>query len=152
MKPYRNLKQELVAPKDRVKDKSGVVYEISCADCTAKYVGQTGRNLSQRVKEHRGATENGQPEKSGIAQHAWEAHHEIAWDNIKVLEQEPWERRRQIKEALLIKQTAPSMNRDCGIDLPQVYNALVPKPTTGGAPLPREPAAPREPGTNPLHN
>ena len=132
MKPHRHLKQELVAPKDPVKDKSGV-YQIDCAECDAKYVGQTGRNLSQRVKEHRTATKKGQILKSGIAQHAWDAHYDITWNNIKVLEQEPRERRRQIKEALLIKQHAPRMNRDCGIDLPHVYNALVPTTTTGGA-------------------
>ena len=152
MKPHRNLRQELVAPKDPVKDKLGVVYEIDCAECDAKYVGQTGRNLSQRVKEHRTATEKGQILKSGIAQHAWDAHHDIAWDNIKVLEQEPRERRRQIKEALLIKQHAPRMNRDCGIDLPPVYNALVPKTTTRGPQLPREPVAPREPGSRSTQN
>ena len=31
----------------------GVVYKIDCRDCDASYVGQTGRQLGTRVKEHR---------------------------------------------------------------------------------------------------
>ena len=121
MKPYRTLKQELVTPKDKVCDKHGVVYKIECRDCDATYVGQTGRNLSQRVKEHHTATVKGQTVNSGIAQHAWELHHEIDWDNVTILTQEHSDRHRQVREALFIQELAPSMNRDVGIDLPQVY-------------------------------
>ena len=32
--------------------KSGIVYEIQCPRCTACYVGQTGRHLQTRLKEH----------------------------------------------------------------------------------------------------
>ena len=32
--------------------RSGVVYKISCSGCQASYVGQTGRHLLQRFKEH----------------------------------------------------------------------------------------------------
>ena len=121
MKPHRTLRQELVKPKDKVKDKHGVVYEIKCGDCNATYVGQTGRNLSQRVKEHHTATVNGRVEHSGIAQHAWDSHHEIDWSNVQVLAQEPSERRRQVREALIISEKSPSMNRDVGLEAPPVY-------------------------------
>ncbi|XP_072023472.1 uncharacterized protein [Amphiura filiformis] len=46
-KPYRTLRQTLVSPTDKV-DKlkqSGTVYEISCSDCDAMYIGETGRKL-----------------------------------------------------------------------------------------------------------
>lgn len=32
---------------------SNVVYKINCGDCDASYVGQTGRQLNTRIKEHR---------------------------------------------------------------------------------------------------
>ena len=121
MKPYWTLRQDLVTPKDKICDKHGVVYKINCSECDATYIGQTGRNLSQRVKEHHTATVKGQVTNSGIAQHAWDEHHDIDWDNIKILAQESSEGHRQVREALFIHEQAPSMNRDVGIDVPQVY-------------------------------
>jgi len=35
--------------------KSGVVYQISCAHCNKAYIGQIGSNLSQRIEEHKKA-------------------------------------------------------------------------------------------------
>ncbi len=32
--------------------KKGVVYSIPCMDCNSVYVGETGRNLEKRLKEH----------------------------------------------------------------------------------------------------
>ena len=113
-----------MAPKDHITDKHSVIYKINCADCDAIYVGQTGRNLSQRVKEHKSATDKGQVNNSGIAQHAWEQHHQIDWDHVEILAQESSDRRRQVSEALFIKQLAPSMNRDTGLDIPPVYNGI----------------------------
>lgn len=47
------LRSHFTKVKDKVHvlDKSGV-YRISCADCEASYVGQTGRKLRTRLKEH----------------------------------------------------------------------------------------------------
>ena len=54
-KPYRTLQQTLVSPKDK-SDKlkqSGTVYELSCLDCEAVYIGETGRKLEKRLAEHK---------------------------------------------------------------------------------------------------
>jgi len=32
--------------------KKNVVYKITCKDCDASYVGQTGRKLNTRITEH----------------------------------------------------------------------------------------------------
>ena len=143
MKPHRTLRQELVKPKDKVSDKPGVVYQINCQDCEASYVGQTGRNLSQRVKEHKSATEKGRTLNSGIAQHAWDEHHTIDWDNIKILGQESHERKRQIRESLFIQKIQPRMNRDTGLDHPSVYDSVAKQPI-GSTDVSREPPAPRD--------
>ena len=39
--------------KMRNEEKCGVVYELSCKDCDSVYIGETGRWLSDRIKEHK---------------------------------------------------------------------------------------------------
>ena len=55
--PYKTFREILVHPKDSVEEskRSGVVYLIPCKECRKVYIGQTGRSLKQRVKEHKRA-------------------------------------------------------------------------------------------------
>ena len=79
MKPQQTIRQLLVRPKDRDKpeDKTGVVYRIDCEECEASYIGQTGRQLKERIKEHRRATEKGNILESGVAEHVASTGHSI---------------------------------------------------------------------------
>ena len=69
-RPNTTLRQLLVRPKDRVptEELAGVVYQIPCAASSATYVGQTGRCLGKRVKEHRKGVESGHCAKLGTGQ------------------------------------------------------------------------------------
>ena len=53
-KPLRTLNQMLPSPKDRPSEEKqmNVVYQINCADCSWKYIVETGRSLETRKKEH----------------------------------------------------------------------------------------------------
>jgi len=55
-------------------EKTGV-YKITCTNCGAFYIGQTGRSISQRLKEHVDAYRKGEPHKSAMARHLWDNHH-----------------------------------------------------------------------------
>ena len=46
--------------------KSGVVYQLTCPRCSACYVGQTGRHIQTRLKEH---LQRAGPMKSHLAQY-----------------------------------------------------------------------------------
>ena len=57
-----------VKDKDKPEDRQGAVYKIKCCDCQASYIGETGRNLSTRLTEHKRATRNGDV-NNHIAEH-----------------------------------------------------------------------------------
>ena len=85
---YTTLRQILVKPKDPtpITSRKGVVYSIPCADCNKCYIGQSGRSLSCRMKEHRRAVVSGDMNASAIAEHAWTNHHGVNWEEAKVLD------------------------------------------------------------------
>ena len=86
-RPQMTLRQLLVHPKDRVPmdERKGVVYSISCALCPKVYIGQTGRFLKHRLKEHRRAVRNGDVPASALAEHALIAGHGIDLSKLEIL-------------------------------------------------------------------
>jgi hypothetical protein len=51
------------------------IYQMNCKDCALKYIGQTGRNLRTRYKEHIHAIRTNNP-NSKYAQHTYSNIHE----------------------------------------------------------------------------
>ena len=53
-------------PKDRIveSEESGFAYEIPCRDCDAIYIGETGRSLKTRKREHFNAVKRMDVKKS----------------------------------------------------------------------------------------
>ena len=52
-----------VIPKE---DGKGVVYEISCEDCSGQYVGETLQTMAVRMLEHTRDTQNGRTDLLAI--------------------------------------------------------------------------------------
>ena len=69
---------------DPVDQQTNVVYKIPCADCPWSYIGETGRCLKTRVKEH---TRNTKAFKKGsnVATHAWLNDHSIDFKSAHVI-------------------------------------------------------------------
>jgi predicted GIY-YIG superfamily endonuclease len=71
-----------------VKDKLGLrtagIYRISC-ECGKVYVGQTGRTIEARLKEHRRHVRLNQPERSAVAEHSLTTYHLIDFDGASKL-------------------------------------------------------------------
>ena len=46
---------QVIRVKDKLdkENKINVVYQIDCQDCESKYVGETGRMLGDRIREHK---------------------------------------------------------------------------------------------------
>ena len=60
------------------------VYKIHCSDCQTTYIGQTGRNLTTRLTEHKRATKKGDL-NNNIAEHHLKTSHGIDWDSATCL-------------------------------------------------------------------
>ena len=124
--PPRTLRHLLVNPKDRVdsRERPGVVYRIPCASCSYCYIGETGRTLSCRLKEHKYAVRSRDITSSALAEHWLNTGHSFAWDDAHVVELcQAWHRRRSL-EAWHIRSHPHTLNRDHGA-LSSQYNSLI---------------------------
>ena len=85
-KPITTLRQLLTNIKDRdePRNRQGAVYKINCSDCHASYIGETGRNLTTRLTEHKRATRKGDV-NNHIAEHHRLTKHTIDWDSAQCL-------------------------------------------------------------------
>ena len=78
-----------------------VVYRIPCNDCNQVYIGQTGQNLSKRIKQHKYTLRNGTI-SSAISQHFSSLNHDIDFDRTSILSVESDYFSRIIQEAFFI--------------------------------------------------
>ena len=103
-------------PKIPIEKRSSCLYE-----CPDTYIGQTGKQLGLRIKEHKPSA----PSRisSAVKEHSIEAHHTIDWDNVKILDREDREFPRQVKKAIQIRKHSPALNRDQGRS-PQFITSL----------------------------
>ena len=85
-KPITTLRQLLTNIKDRdePRNRQGAVCKINCSDCHASYIGETGRNLTTRLTEHKRATRKGDV-NNHIAEHHRRTNHTIDWDSAQCL-------------------------------------------------------------------
>jgi hypothetical protein len=88
------------------------VYQIPCK-CGKVYVGQTGRSIQAKCKEHIRHIHLNQPEKSAVAEHSVNTGHQIDFSNITILDRTSGYMDPVIKERLNRK----NFNRDNGFNL-----------------------------------
>ncbi len=68
------------------------------------------------MKEHQDACKRGDEKVPAIAEHAWQQHHPIKWEEVRVVDRASKNRELKIKEALHIQMTPDNnkFNRDIG--------------------------------------
>ena len=81
---------------------SKVVYRVPCS-CGKAYIGEAVWRLETRMKEHQDACQKGALEKSALAEHAWESHHPIKWEEATVVDQARSPKELLLKEAIHIR-------------------------------------------------
>ena len=97
------LFRSLCTHKDSVDEsqKPGV-YRIPC-ECGLVYIGETGRNLSKRLKEHKTNCEKAELDKSTVAKHAWTYDHLKKWDEANILAIDSHRFSRKMRESIEIE-------------------------------------------------
>ena len=75
-----------------------MVYEIPCKGCYKTYVGETGRGVDVRLKEHRSDVKFHRT-SNAIVLHIEECHHLPDWNETKLLEKNVKKRTRKVLEA-----------------------------------------------------
>ena len=130
LEPHHALSSLFRKPKDAInfEQKRGLVYRISCWDCNAVYVGETGRGVGTRKREHTDVVKTFNTKKSAVSQHVIDFDHKIDWDNVKILKSESHAYRRRVAESFLINQKAclcNVINRNDGANFPAVYSVFV---------------------------
>ena len=104
--------------------RKGVVYSIECDECRAIYIGETGRTLDDRLKEHQRHTRLVAPEKSAVAEHALTMKHEIDCASAKVIDTAAGTVKRRVKEKLHLEKVSrsqPVMNKDKGLNIEKAW-------------------------------
>ena len=84
-----SLKSKLQTNPFKSDSTCGVVYKITCS-CCKKYVGETGRTIEERIKEHQADVNNKRSvEKiTGLSQHLRESRHTPNWKEVEILAKE----------------------------------------------------------------
>ena len=81
----------------------------SSTPCEWSYVGESGRTVEERMKEHKRAICDLDIERSEIARHVFESDHTVdvsRVSNLSILDKEPQWRKKIIKEAIWSKHFA----------------------------------------------
>ena len=149
--PQNKIREGLVHPKDTITkwNTCGCIYEIRCLNCEQTYVGETGRSLDTRIKEHKtdvlqhsgGVKTRAQrtstssiQHKSAITDHVMQHNHVPNWDAEILGKEQSWQQRK-IRESIWIKRKENNMNRDEGsYELSSIYNEMLNAAGAGGAP------------------
>nr|VZI44764.1 unnamed protein product [Spirometra erinaceieuropaei] len=120
-RPDSTIRRQVMRPKDPIpkQEMSVVVYRLQCSCGSCNYVGETGRRLQTRMREHKLAVRRLDP-KSEIATHAAQMGHIFNFDAVEIVGRGADHTARQVQEAWM--STDRSVNRH--INLPPPYLTL----------------------------
>ncbi|XP_071582148.1 uncharacterized protein [Temnothorax nylanderi] len=103
-----------------------IVYKINCKDCDASYVGQTGRQLQTRVKEHESQIRRSGGGNSVVTEHRVECNHDFDWNDVKILDKEMLLNKRLLSEMIYIKRQRNGINLQTDTEnLPDLYINII---------------------------
>lgn len=111
LKPNTTLRSIYTNTKDKYEtiQKSNVIYKVNCNDCDNVYIGQTGKKLETRLKQHQQYV-NKRSAHSALASHSLDHAHSFNFAEATILCSEPHRKKRETLEALHIYTTKNTVN------------------------------------------
>ena len=110
------------------KDSTGLrtpgIYKIPC-ECGKVYIGQSGRSIQLRLKEHDRHIRLAQPDKSAVAQNSFNHDQVIKLQDTEVLDTKINYMDRLIREAIEIELHPDNINREGGFGLNKTWKPLL---------------------------
>lgn len=84
------LRSERVRAKDAgdPAKRDGIVYWIPF-ECDKVYIGETGRLMQNRIKEHDQGIRLGRTQTSAVSEHTHNSGHQPLWNEVKFIDRDP---------------------------------------------------------------
>ena len=122
MKPHLTIRKLLPSLKEPLdnSEKSCLVYQVPCLDCSFVYIGQTKRDLKSRLDEHKRAIKNQCPDLSALCEHSITMDHILSWTEAKIQKLETGYRKQLSFESWHINAKPHVMNQNDGSLFPAV--------------------------------
>ena len=99
---------------------------IPC-ECGKVYIGETGRAMQDRIKEHDRDIRLAHTQTSAVSEHANETGHLPLWNQVKFIDRDPDRYTRRVKEAIQIRLHSNNINRENGIEIPEAWMPTIRK-------------------------
>ena len=83
--------------------------------------------MQDRIKEHDRDIRLARTQTSDVSEHAHETSHYLIWNEVKFINRDPHWYTRRVKEAIHIRLYPDNINRDSGIEIPEVWMPTIKK-------------------------
>jgi predicted GIY-YIG superfamily endonuclease len=110
-------------PKRELQRMTHCVYNIPC-ECGRNYIGETGRPLSVRLREHKHILKEGLLDRSRLAQHAYDEDHKVDWEGAGILDFERNSYIRKYKEAAHMSWMGNAISQP-SLEFPPIWISLI---------------------------
>ncbi len=121
------IRQSMISVKDNIdKHQLKGVYKIDCS-CGKSYIGETGRSLQTRLKEHGADIKNERSRSFALAEHLSKTKHHVLLESASIIAKEEHQHKRKIREALEIIKHPHNLNRDNGMEISGSWLPLIRK-------------------------